>query len=281
MNVTLPEKEKISKTRITVYIIIAIICVLAIAVVIGIEVLGNDIVDNFFGIDKLAKRTEQEEAALKANFDNLFKNQFENIDNYSTQKITEENDIIYTNYKWEEKTENYEIKMDLPFINIKNSTIQNFNKRLEKTYEKKAEEISQKSNNAIYTVKYIASIKNNILSIALYSDLKQDTSAQRVIIETFNFNLEEKKELTLEDIIKIYKLDKNEIQNKINNNIKEQQTKIEELKELGYNIFSRDINSKIYNIENITEYFIYDDNIYIVFAYGNEKITSEKDVVII
>lgn len=103
MNVTLPEKEKISKTRITVYIIIAIICVLAIAVVIGIEVLGNDIVDNFFGIDKLAKRTEQEEAALKANFDNLFKNQFENIDNYSTQKITEENDIIYTNYKWEEK----------------------------------------------------------------------------------------------------------------------------------------------------------------------------------
>lgn len=112
-------------------------------------------------------------------------------------------------------------------------------------------------------------------------NLKQDTSAQRVIIETFNFNLEEKKELTLEDIIKIYKLDKNEIQNKINNNIKEQQTKIEELKELGYNIFSRDINSKIYNIENITEYFIYDDNIYIVFAYGNEKITSEKDVVII
>ena len=62
---------------------------------------------------------------------------------------------------------------------------------------------------------------------------------------------------------------------------REEQKKSEELIKLGYNVFSRDINSDIYKIDNITEYFVYKNNIYIIFAYGNNKITSEKDIVII
>ena len=282
MNLTLPEKEKVSKKRISIYIISIIICILAIIIAVGVQILGNDIIDNIFGINKIIKRTEQEEANLKANFENIFDNKPEENNQYDTKKIEENKEVIYTNYSKQEKTDNYEINVNLPYINIKNRTVQNFNKEITNTFEAKAEEILKSDNkNMIYTVKYKAKIEKNILSLIIYSDLKQDTNAQRVIVQTFNFNLEENKMLELEDILKIYDLNKNEVQNKINKDIKEEQRKTDDLKELGYNVFSRDLESDIYKIKNIKEFFIYENNIYIIFAYGNDSITSEMDLVII
>ena len=283
MNLELPKKQRMPRKRIALYITVAVICVLAITIVIGVQILGNDIIDNFFGVTKLTKRSEQEENELKTNFENLFQNQFENKENTSTtNKIEQDRDIVHTYYQKDESTENYEININLPYINIENDQVKNFNEEISNTFESKSEEIiNENSQNSIYTVKYFASIKNNILSVALYSDLKQGTNAQRVIIETLNYNLNENKIMSLEDILNTYDLNENEVQNKINEDIKEEQRKADELRELGYDIFSRDINSNIYEIKNITEYFIYNENIYIVFAYGNNQLTTEMDIVII
>lgn len=282
MNLTLPEKEKVSKKTISVYIISISICILAIIIIIGIQILGNDIINNLFGISKLVKRTEQEEATLKANFETIFNNNINEKGSYRTQKIDENKEIVYSNYQKEEKNDRYEININIPYINIKNKTIEEFNKEMTNTFKAKAEEIlNSEDKNAIYTVKYKANIENNILSLIIYSDLKQDTNAQRVIIQTFNFNLDENKELKLAEILKKYNLNQNEVQNKISEDIKEEQKKSQDLKELGYNVFSRDIQDDIYKIENITEYFIYNNNIYVIFAYGNNRITSEMDIVII
>lgn len=282
MNVTLPEKEKISKKTITIYIISFAICILAIGIVIGIQILGNDVVDNAFGINKLIKRTEQEEAELKANFETIFNNKLENKDNYEINKIETNKEIIYTNYKSEEKNDKYEINVNIPYINIKNKEVQAFNEEISNTFRAKAEQILENTNNnTVYTVKYTSSIENNILSLIIYSDLKQDTSAQRVIIQTFNYNIQENRKINIEDIINTYDLNKNDIQNKITKDIKDEQNKSEDLKKLGYNVFSRDLESNIYKIENIKEFFIYNNNIYIIFAYGNSGITSKMDLVII
>lgn len=282
MNLTLPKEEKLNKKTITIYIVVAVICILAIIIVVGVQILGDDVINNLFGINKLVKRTEQEEALLKANFETLFNNQLEDKGNYRTQKIEENNEIVYTGYQKEEKEQNYEINVNLPYINIKNKAIQDFNQEIFNTFQAKAEEIIDSTDkNVIYTVKYECYIKNNILSLVIYSDLKQGTSPQRVIVQTFNFNLEENKEIKLEDVLKIYNLDKNEVQNKINQDIKEEQKKSNDLKDIGYNVFSRDLESEIYKVENITEFFIYDNYIYIIFAYGNNSLTSEKDLVII
>ena len=282
MNVVLPEKEKIPKQRIIIYVTIMIICIISIAVVIGVQVLGNDIVDNIFGINKITKRSEEEEAELKTNFENIFDNNTEYKDEYQTSKIEDDKEIIYTDYSKQEKTDNYEMNVNLPYINIENEYAKKFNKEIESTFKEKAEEITKSTNkNIIYTEKYKATIEKNIMSLIIYSDLKQETSAQRVIIQTFNYDLQNNKELTLEDTMENYKLKKNEVQDKINKDIKEEQRKAEELKNLGYNIFTRDTESDIYKVENISEYFIYNNNIYIIFAYGNDKITSEMDLVII
>ena len=193
-------------------------------------------------------------------------------------------DTIQSNRKKAQDLENekHEIDVNLPYININNEETDNFNKEIEKTFKGKAEEILKDSNqNIIYIVKYKAYVENNILSLVIYSDLKQNTSAQRVIVQTFNFDLKENKKLTLEDVIDSFDLKKTDVQNKINIDIQKEQKKSEDLIKLGYNIFSRDINSDIYKVENVSEYFVYNNNIYIIFAYGNKRITSEKDIVII
>ncbi len=282
MNLELPEKEKIPKKRIIMYAVILLICVIAVIVVVGVQILGNDVVDNMFGINKITKRTEEEEANLKANFENIFDNQIEDKGEYKIQKIKQDENLVYTNYTKEEKNEKHEIDVNLPYININNEETDNFNKEIENTFKGKAEEILKDSNqNIIYIVKYKAYVENNILSLVIYSDLKQNTSAQRVIVQTFNFDLKENKKLTLEDIIDSFDLKKADVQNKINTDIQKEQKKSEDLIKLGYNIFSRDINSDIYKVENASEYFVYNNNIYIIFAYGNNKMTSEKDIVII
>lgn len=282
MNLELPEKEKIPKKRIIMYAVILLICVIAVIVVVGVQILGNDVVDNMFGINKITKRTEEEEANLKANFENIFDNQIEDKGEYKIQKIKQDENLVYTNYTKEEKNEKHEIDVNLPYININNEETDNFNKEIENTFKGKAEKILKDSNqNIIYIVKYKAYVENNILSLVIYSDLKQNTSAQRVIVQTFNFDLKENKKLTLEDIIDSFDLKKADVQNKINTDIQKEQKKSEDLIKLGYNIFSRDINSDIYKVENASEYFVYNNNIYIIFAYGNNKMTSEKDIVII
>ena len=282
MNLELAEKEKIPKKRIILYAVILLICVIAVIVVVGVQILGNDVVDNMFGINKITKRTEEEEANLKANFENIFDNQIEDKGEYKIQKIKQDENLVYTNYTNEEKNEKHEIDVNLPYININNEETDNFNKEIENTFKGKAEEILKDSNqNIIYIVKYKAYVENNILSLVIYSDLKQNTSAQRVIVQTFNFDLKENKKLTLEDIIDSFDLKKADVQNKINTDIQKEQKKSEDLIKLGYNIFSRDINSDIYKVENASEYFVYNNNIYIIFAYGNNKMTSEKDIIII
>lgn len=282
MNVTLPEKNKINKRRIIIYSIAIFACILAIVVIIGIQILGNDVVDNFFGVSKITKKTEEEENRLKTNFDTLFQNQLENNSSCEVKKIDKNKDIVYTNYENTDKSaNNYEMNVNLPYINIKNQSVQDYNENIKNIFQAKAEEVLKSTNsNVIYTVKYEAYIENNILSLIIYSDLKQDSSAQRIIVQTFNFNLETNKELTLEDIIKIYELDEKTVQDKIDNEIKNEEKKAEDLKALGYNVFTRDTKSDMYKIKNATEFFVHNNNLYIIYAYGNDKLTSERDIVV-
>lgn len=337
--------ETIPKKRIIMYIVISLICVLAIAVVIGVEILGNDVVDNIFGINKITQRSAEEESTLKANFENIFDNKVEDNGSYKIKKIDSSKDIVFTDYNKKEQNNKYEIDVNLPYINIKNNDdVNNFNTDMKNTFAGKAEEIiksnqnnknnsdtensnnsenneekstnlenannsendneensnsttnttqNQNSNNSvnntsttnivskIYTVKYKACVSNDILSVIIYSDLKEGVSAQRTIIQTFNYDLKENKQLSLEDMINKFDLKENEVQSKINSDIQKEQQKSEDLIKLGYKVFSRNTKSNIYKIENITEFFVYNNNIYIIFAYGNTQITSEKDIVII
>ena len=82
-------------------------------------------------------------------------------------------------------------------------------------------------------------------------------------------------------MLKFERLEKQEVQKQINYKIESEQQKVEDLKQLGYKIYSRDVKNDIYKIENTNEFYITKDVLYVIYAYGNESETSEMDLIII
>lgn len=285
MNVTLPKKEKTDIKAVIIYTISIISCIIAAIVVAISQYLGTDELERILSVGGSNMTQEDiDEQILISGFDNIFNNQLEQYNlNIDINKKDEEKEIIYTGYENQESKENdYDLDLHIPYINIDDEKIENMNNDIKETFENKAENVLQSENqNVIYTVQYEATIENDILSLIIKSNLKQSTSAQRLIIRTYNYDLKNKKEITLQELINKNGLNENDVQNKIKQEIENEQKKVEDLKSLGYEIFERDLESEMYNIENSDEFFIKDGKIYIIYPYGNNDLTSEMDLVII
>lgn len=277
------KKEHLSKKTIAIYVIAIFICVLAITIVVSMQVLGNDLINSIFGIQSRELKTEEQENLLKQGFDNLFTNTLEEDLQYDVPKIEQENDLVYTKYKVQEKNDpNYDLNLYIPYINIEDETIKKYNAEINDIFVAKANSVYQTSNeNIIYSIQYKANIENGILSLIIKTILKEGANPQQLVIQTYNYDIINKKEITLEDAINILGADSTAVQNKILTEIQTEERKAEDLKELGYNIFERNSKSDIYKIENSKQFFIYENNLYIIYAYGNDLLTSEMDIVII
>lgn len=285
MNVILPKKEKMNKKAITLYIVSIIVCILAVIVVACSQYFGAEELDKILAINTNKDiQKEVDEELLIINFDELFTNQ---IDAYKTsvdiKKIDDSKDIIYSYYEKQEKQDNnYDIDICIPFFNIENDTLKKYNESIQNDFIKKAENVLQSQNrNTIYTVQYIATVEDDILSLMIRSNLKDGSSAQRVIIQTYHFDLKENKVVTLEEVLNKKGIQVAKVEEKVKQQVGEEQKKVEDLKALGYNIFERDLNNDMYLVKNTEQFFIKNGTIYLIYAYGNEALTSEMDLIII
>ena len=285
MNVNLPKKEKTSTKAIIIYTISIITCIIAI-IIVGLAIYyGSDELDRLITVGgSNLTQAEEEYQLLVSNFDDIFQNRLEEYTtDVSIKKIDEAQEIVYTYYtKDENKKNSYDLNLNIPYINIDNEVIAEYNEEIKQTYEEKAESILQTENeNIIYTLQYEATIENDILSLIIRANLKEGSSAQRLIIQTFNYDLRNNKEITLEELITLKQLNSNDVQNKINQEIEAEHQRVEDLRSLGYSVFERNLDDEMYKIENSQEFFVKDGNIYIIYAYGNENFTSEMDLVIV
>ncbi len=280
MNVTLPDNKLDKKSKI-VYASIIAICIISIIIVIYIQFFDGKTVTT---VGYLKGKSEIDYENLKAEFNNIYTNSLKNYnDKYDKLKSDTSKELVYTGYT-KEVTENnsYNINVQIPYINIKNSTIDGYNEEIKNLFEKKAEDILKtKNKNTIYTVEYNACVEDGVLSIIINANLKEGSSAQRVIIKTYNYDLDTNQEINLSQLLKGESVDTSYAQSKINEEIEVEQKKAEDLKALGHSIFSRDKNDDMYKIENVEEFYFQDGAIYVIFAYGNDKYTSEVDVAII
>ena len=208
------------------------------------------------------------------------------FDTTGIQKIDTTKDIVYSAYDIEEKTDKYEINMKIPVINIKNELSNILNQKTQADFVNKANDIIQKSTEStikyIYTIDYTAYVNNNILSLVIKSTLKEGNSAQRIIVQTYNYNLDNNTQASLIDLITMKKLNRDEVNKKIKTVVTKASEETEILKNMGYNqIYSRDITSDIYDVENAGTYFLGpNQELYIVYAYGNGEFTSEMDIIL-
>ncbi len=282
MNLVVEDENKKNKKLKMFYIGIISVCVIAVILAIVVQIVKGNSASQ---AAKMPQLTASQKDKHKEEFESIFENKVNYLENnsYKISKLESNKEIIYIGYQNNDsKTNDYELKVNIPYINIKNETIEEFNTQIKDTFEKKAKSIiNTQNNNIIYTVNYSAYISNNILSLVVRSTLKEGTNPQRDIVQTYNYDLINQKEYTIDDMLNAKGLTKKEANQKIKEEIKDQQEKSDELAKLGYTTYKRDYTSDVYSINNVTEYFMGKDNaLYIIYAYGNENNTNEMDVVI-
>lgn len=276
-----PVLEKPKNTKIkAIYMVIIIICVIAISIAVYLQFFKEEKIGVIFGITS----DNEKYSELESNFNNIFTNDVSILDNTNIEitKVEQDNDIVYSKFNKELQKDDYSINVAIPYINIDEDIVQKFNVEIQSAFKSKTESIvSSTDRKIIYTVNYKAYIQNDILSLVIKSELKEDSSKQRIIVQTYNYNLKEKKEVKLEEILNIKSIDTQTANNKIKDTIKEKQKQNQSLADLGYNLYARDYTSSIYDVNNADQYFLgQDGHVYIIYAYGNDDFTSEMDLVI-
>lgn len=271
------------------YILISVFCVLAILAGIYAQFIDRDYggLDLSAGDQNTVAEKDKSQVEIKDEFDKLFTNTL-NLGNFDTtgiSKINGDNDIVYTIYERLEMTDNYEVNIHIPIINIRSDVATKLNNTTQTIFVDKANDILQNTdsnNKSIYSIDYTAYVNGNILSVVIRSTLKESTSAQRIIIQTYNYNLSTNTEASLIDLITQKQLNRDEVNNKIKEVVTEADAEDQALQNMGYNqVYIRDLTSDIYTVDNANGYFLGPEGrLYIVYAYGNGEYTSKMDIIL-
>ena len=280
MNVRLEDNyEKNRKLKI-IYISIISVCILAVLITVIVQIVRN--IDS----NEPPSVTNERVNKYKDMFNDIFENKVNYLENnsYRIDRIDSNQEIVYTGYKDKNnKISDYNLDVNIPYINIQNEVIKGFNDEIKEIFEQKAKDIlNTQRQNIIYSVNYCAYVTNNILSLVIRSNLKEGENPARDIIQTYNYDLINQKEVSFEDLLELKSVSRLDASRKIKAEIKEIETEVNNMAELGYKLYPRNSNDEIYDIDNITEFFIGEDNaLYVIFAYGNQNNTSEMDIVVL
>ena len=209
------------------------------------------------------------------NLENNFLSIFSDLD-YSEN----EENIITTAYNIKkEKEDKYEIDVHFPRINF--DTCESINNEIvEKLGEKLIDIVENEGEYTKYTVDYVTYANDGIISLIIKCVLKEGEKPQRIMIETYNYDVSNESLITLQDVMSKNNLEIRKVQSLIDNSIRKKNTNTQELEKQGYNIYVRDLNSNMYKIENIKNFFVNDNgDLFVVFAYGNNSYTETIDVI--
>jgi len=230
---------------------------------------------------------EKDKETIKAEFNDLFKNII-NLNNFDTTgivRLNNQKEIVYSAYDINKVEAAYEINIHIPVINIKSEVVNSFNQITQEIFANKATEVlrhTDASKKMIFSIDYTGYINGDILSVIIRSTLKEGTNAQRVIIQTYNYNLTTNKQVTLNEVITKKSLNKDDVNNKIMKVVREAYQEQQAIQGMGYNtVFSRDIESDMYTVDKSKTFLLgKNNNLYIIYAYGNQNFTSEMDIIL-
>ena len=136
MNVLIEDESKKNKRLKIFYIGILAVCAIAIiaAVIIQIVKVNTSSGD----VSKLPQLTEDQKSQHKEEFYSIFENKVNYLENnsYKINKIESNKEIVYLGYQNNDsKINDYELKVNIPYININNPIIEEFNTQIKDTFE--------------------------------------------------------------------------------------------------------------------------------------------------
>lgn len=282
------------KSRNIMYIVISIICIVAIILGVYYQMFAKKVVKES-KLNEVTNNIEDEPNVdnpenLLLEFNKLFTNSIY-TQGYSTSGVTklkglEGQDIIYSAYNVQEDIENkYSVDLKLPAFNIQSDVADEYNSTTQSIFADKASDIfmnvEELTKYTIYNVEYVAYLNENILSLVIKSTLKEGNSPQRIIVQTYNYDIETNKKVTLNEILEKKNIKTRDVNKKIERQVKEAGKQAEEIAQAtGQIVYKRDINNAMYITDNVSTFFIgKDGQIYIIYPYGNNNVTSEIDII--
>ena len=277
------------KKRNIMYAAIIAICIISIIIAVYYQFFAEKVVKTGSTNDvenRVVDDPVDDPKDILAEFNRLLTNTFDkqgnDIENVGKYEGLESFDIVYTlnNGIKEEQQEKYDINVNLPVVNIAkasklNDTTQN------KFADKVTKILAGTSKYTIYNIDYAAYLNDNILSVVIKATLKEGNSAQKVIVQTYNYDIENDKEVSLNDMLDKYGIKVKDVNRKIEKQIKEASKQAEIISEAtGQIVYKRDLYDKMYTTDQANNFFIgKDKQIYIIYAYGNNYDTSELDII--
>ena len=269
--------------RNVIYILIIVVCVISIFVGVYAQFFMKSkekkVDPNSIGGPSATNEISSPE--IKDAFKDLFVGKFfdYDYDESGVEKIVEDEKIVYTAIDQErEEDGKYSIKVKIPFVNIKDV---NYNDTTTQIFINKLNDIMK--NSKYYTIcdiNYTAYINNDVLSVAIMASMKEGDSAQRLIVQTYNYNLKTKKDVTINDILEARGLEESAITKRIKYVVEKAAEDAKSIHDTGYEIYERNLDDEIYEVANVDN-FIQGPNgeLYIIYAYGNNAFTSEMDII--
>lgn len=277
--------------RYVIYAVIILVCLVSVILAIFDAIFLNEDTSNYVVPPLESNNQTQEEIpeieetmdVRVTNFKNSFKNEvfIGNYDTSAIEKTDNSKDIVYNAAQLQEQTELYEVNINIPFININNSVVQGFNMNTQEIFVEQANKVMQNSSvKTIYTVDYVGYVNGDILSLVIMSSIKEGEKAQQVIVQTYNYNLKTKKEVTAEEILTSLQYDIATVNDEIKREIEQASQDAAILQQSGYESYTRNPEDKQYLVENAKTYYLGENGtLFMIYAYGNNDLTSELDII--
>ncbi len=273
-----------SKTaRYCIYALIVAFCIIAIIVGVNAQFFSTKESDEVPDINVSNVVSVNEEIDISNKFMQLFDNklpQFKDYPNIEKGDLSKNYLYIYSenpqlpNGPYTKKLDGkYDIVAYLPVFNINSDVTNGFNNITINYFVKMMNDIVVSgTTNTNLTISFAANVNDNILSVAIIAKLKEGDKPQRIMIQGYNYDLANNKEVKVADVLA-----------KKNIDIATANSKIEKVvKSADNTLYKRELTNPIYSIDKVTNFILgRNGELYIIYAYGNQAnvYSSEMDIV--
>ena len=273
-----------SKTaRYCIYALIVAFCIIAIIVGVNAQFFSTKESDEVPDINVSNVVSVNEEIDISNKFMQLFDNklpQFKDYPNIEKGDLSKNYLYIYSenpqlpNGPYTKKLDGkYDIVAYLPVFNINSDVTNGFNNITINYFVKMMNDIVVNgTTNTNLTISFAANVNDNILSVAIIAKLKEGDKPQRIMIQGYNYDLANNKEVKVADVLA-----------KKNIDVATANSKIEKVvKSANNTLYKRELTNPIYSIDKVTNFILgRNGELYIIYAYGNQVnvYSSEMDIV--
>ena len=273
-----------SKTaRYCIYALIVAFCIIAIIVGVNAQFFSTKESDEVPDINVSNVVSVNEEIDISNKFMQLFDNklpQFKDYPNIEKGDLSKNYLYIYSenpqlpNGPYTKKLDGkYDIVAYLPVFNINSDVTNSFNNITINYFVKMMNDIVLNgTTNTNLTISFAANVNDNILSVAIIAKLKEGDKPQRIMIQGYNYDLANNKEVKVADVLA-----------KKNVDMATANSKIEKVvKSADNTLYKRELTNPIYSIGKVTNFILgRNGELYIIYAYGNQAnvYLSEMDIV--